>query len=113
MSIRGILVGTLVAFALFYLLNGDALGIGSSLIAIWRILFLGFTAASLLAAAIVWRGIPESLQSSTDRPQKDRPVKSDQKWRLSSQLGIVLWNRDPDGLRRRDHQPHSDQISER
>ena len=90
MSIRGILVGTLAAFALFYLLNGEALGIESSWITIWRILFLGFTAASLLAAAIVWRGIPESLPSSTDRPQKDRPVKSDQKWSLSSQLGIVF-----------------------
>jgi MFS family permease len=90
MSIRGILVGTLAAFALFYLLNGEALGIESSWITIWRILFSGFTAASLLAAAIVWRGIPESLQRNTDRPQKDRPVKPDTKWRLSSQLGIVF-----------------------
>lgn len=90
MSIRGILVGTLAAFALFYLLNGEALGIESSWIAIWRILFIGSTAASLLAAAIVWRGIPESLQRNTDRPQKDRPVKPDTKWRLSSQLGIVF-----------------------
>ena len=90
MSIRGILVGTLAAFALFYLLNGEALGSESSWITIWRILLLGFTTASLLAAAIVWRGIPESLPSSTDRPQKDRPVKSDQKWSLSSQLGIVF-----------------------
>lgn len=90
MSIRGLLVGTLAAFALFYLLNGEALGIESSWITIWRILFVGFTAASLLATAIVWRGIPESLQRNTDRPQKDRPVKSDQKWRLSRQLGIVF-----------------------
>ena len=90
MSIRGILVGTLAAFALFYLLNGEALGSESSWITIWRILFIGFTAASLLAAAIVWHGIPESLQRITDRSQKDRPVKSDQKWRLSSQLGIVF-----------------------
>jgi DHA1 family multidrug resistance protein-like MFS transporter len=90
MSIRGMLVGTLAAFALFYLLNGEALGIESSWITIWRILFLGFTTASLLAAAIVWRGIPESLQRNTDRPQKDRLVQSDPKWRLSSQLGIVF-----------------------
>lgn len=90
MSIRGILVGTLAAFALFYLLNGEALGIESSWIAIWRILFISSTAASLLAAAIVWRGIPESLQMNTDRPPKDRPVKPDTKWRLSSQLGIVF-----------------------
>ena len=90
MSIRGILVGTLAAFALFYLLNGEALGSESSWITIWRILLLGFTMASLLAAAIVWRGIPESLQKDTDRPQKDRPVKPDQKWSLSRQLGIVF-----------------------
>ncbi len=90
MSIRGMLVGTLAGFALFYLLNGEALGGELSLIAIWRILFLGFAAASLLAAAIVWRGIPESLHTGTDRPRKDRPVESDQKCRLSSQLGIVF-----------------------
>lgn len=90
MSVRGLLVGTLVGFALLYFLSGDALDDGPSLIALWRILFLGFTAASLLAAAIVWRGIPESLQRSPDRPGKDRPAKSDQKRRLTGQLGIVL-----------------------
>jgi MFS transporter, DHA1 family, multidrug resistance protein len=90
MSIRGLLVGTLAAFALFYLLNGEALGFESLWIAIWRILFLGFTAASLLAAVMVWRGIPESLPRNTNRTQKDRPVGSDQKWLLSRQLGIVF-----------------------
>ncbi|MGE5375440.1 MAG: MFS transporter [Bacteroidota bacterium] len=90
MSIRGILVGKMAAFALFYLLNGEALGSESSWITIWRLLFLGFTAASLLAAAIVWRGIPESLERNTDRAQKERPVQSDHKWRLSSQLRIVF-----------------------
>ena len=32
----------------------------------WRILFLGFTAAALLATAIIWRGVPESLSASAD-----------------------------------------------
>ena len=96
MSFRGILVGTLIGFALFHLLGRDALDGGLSPIASWRILFLGFAAASFLAAAIVWRGIPESLPRSTDRSRKasaiskDQPVKLDKKWRLSSQLFIVL-----------------------
>ena len=96
MSIRGMLVGTLAGFGLFYFLSRDDLGGGLSPIAIWRILFLMFTAASLLAAAIVWRGIPESLQHSTDRSRKastgaeDQPVQLDKKWHLSSQLCIVL-----------------------
>jgi len=95
MSIRGILIGTLAGFAVFYLLSRDALG-GLPLVTSWRIVFLGFTAASLLAAAIVWRGIPESLQRSSDRPRKasavpkDQPVKLEKKWRFSSQLYIVL-----------------------
>jgi MFS family permease len=96
MSIRGILIGTLAGFGLFHLLSRDTLDGGLSLIAVWRILFLGFTAASLLAAAIVWRGIPESLRRSTDRSRKastgseDQPVQLDKKWHLSSQLCIVL-----------------------
>jgi MFS family permease len=96
MSFRGILIGTLVGFALFHLLSRNALDGGASLIAIWRVLFLGFAAASLLAAAIVWRKIPESLPRSTDRSRrasaipKDQRGKLDKKWRLSSQLCIVL-----------------------
>ncbi len=90
MSVRGLLVGTLVGFALLYFLGGDTLGGGLSLVTIWRILFLGFTAASLLAAAIVWRGIPESLPRRSDRLGKDQPGKSDQKRHLSGQLSIVL-----------------------
>jgi MFS family permease len=96
MSFRGILIGTLIGFAMFYLLGRDALDGGLSPIATWRILFLGFAAAALLAAVMVWRKIPESLPRSTDRPQKvpaiskDQPVKLDKKWRLSSQLFIVL-----------------------
>jgi MFS transporter, DHA1 family, multidrug resistance protein len=95
MSFRGILIGALVGFAMFHLLSQDALG-GIPLIASWRILFLGFTAAALLAAVGVWRGIPESLQRSTDRPRKAAAVPSAQpvglasKWRLSGQLCVVL-----------------------
>jgi len=95
MSIRGILIGTLAGFAMFYLLSRDALG-GLPPVTSWRILFFGFTAASLLAAAIVWRGIPETLRRSSDRPRKasavpkDQPVKLEKKWRFSSQLYIVL-----------------------
>jgi len=95
MSFRGILIGTLVGFAMFHLLSQDALG-GIPIITSWRILFLGFTAAALLAAVVVWRGIPESLQHGTDRPRKvpavsaAQPVELATKWRLSSQLCIVL-----------------------
>jgi MFS family permease len=95
MSFRGILIGTLFGFAMFYLLSRDALG-SLSLVVSWRILFLGFTTASLLATVIVWRGIPESLRRSSDRPRKasavpeDQPAKLDKKWHLSSQLYAVL-----------------------
>jgi DHA1 family multidrug resistance protein-like MFS transporter len=95
MSIRGTLIGTLAGFAILRLLSNDTFG-GISVAAIWRIIFLGFTAASLIAVAIVWRGIPESLKRSNDRPRKasvvsgDQNVKLSKKWRLSSQLYIVL-----------------------
>jgi MFS family permease len=90
MSIRGMVIGTLVVFAIFHLLSHNALGLGLSLIEAWRILFLGFTAASLLAAAIVWRGIPESFKRSTESPRKSSTAPKDQPWRLSSQMYIVL-----------------------
>ncbi len=95
MSFRGILLGTLVGFVAFQLLSRDALS-ELPLMTSWRILFLGFTAAALLAAAIVWRGIPESLQRSIDHLRKApavptaQPVRLDKKWRPSSQLYIVL-----------------------
>jgi MFS family permease len=95
MSFRGILLGALVGFAMFHLLSQDALG-GIPLITSWRILFLGFTAAALLAAVVAWRGIPESLHRGTDRPRKApavssaQPVELDKKWRLSGQLCLVL-----------------------
>ncbi len=95
MSIRGILLGTLAGFAMFDLLSRDALG-GLALVTSWRILFFGFTATALLAAALLWRGIPQSLHHSTDQPRKvsavptDKAVKSIKKWRISRQLYIVL-----------------------
>ena len=83
MSFRGILIGTLVGFAMFHLLSQDALG-GIPLITSWRILFLGFTAAALLAAVVVWRGIPESLQRGTDRPRKAPAVPAAQPFELAT-----------------------------
>ena len=65
MAFRGILFGSLVGFAVLYLLSRDAYAGGLTLdLGGWRVLFLGFTAATLLAAAIAWRGIPETLERS-------------------------------------------------
>ena len=69
MAFRGILVGSLVGFALLYLLSRDDFAGGLTLIGGWRVLFLGFTAATLLAAAIAWRGVPETLQHSGAPPR--------------------------------------------
>ena len=100
MSIRGVLIGTVVGFAVLHLVSrtalGDAFGGGESLISGWRFLFLGFTAATLLAVALVWRGVPESLERSADLPEEapatphDQSVKTDEKWRLPGQLRIFL-----------------------
>ena len=104
MAFRGILIGSLVGFALLYLLSRDDFAGGLTLIGGWRVLFLGFTAATLLAAVIAWRGIPESLERSGqrsdrrngDRPEaapvvsEDQPVETAEKWRLPGQLRILL-----------------------
>jgi MFS transporter, DHA1 family, multidrug resistance protein len=101
MSIRGVLIGTVAGFAVLYLASRSALGNasfgeGETLIAGWRILFLGFTSATLLAAALVWRWVPESLQRSDDCPEEasatshDQSVEPDEKWRIPSQLRILL-----------------------
>ena len=96
MAFRGMLLGSLVGFALLWLLSRDDMGGTLSLIDGWRILFLGFTAATLLATAIVWRGVPESLQRSADDPEEtpavptDQPVAPDEKWRLPSQLRVFM-----------------------
>ena len=96
MAFRGILLGSLVGFALLWFLSDDEIGGGLSLVGGWRILFLGFTAATLLATAMVWRGVPESLQRSADDPEEtpavpaDQPVAPDEKWRLPGQLRVFL-----------------------
>jgi MFS transporter, DHA1 family, multidrug resistance protein len=97
MSVRGVLIGTLAGFLLLRFLSHDVLDGGLSIDSLWRMLFLGFSIASLLAAAIVWRGIAEPLHRSSDRPRKASIVSTDKlvnssyrKWHLSSQLGIVL-----------------------
>ena len=96
MSIRGALIGTMIGFAALYLLGRGALGGGESLIAGWRILFFGFTAATLLAVTVVWRGVPESLQRSDDRRPKAsvgakaKVLKTADRWRLPGQLRIFL-----------------------
>lgn len=73
---------------------------GWTLIAGGRVLFFGFTAATLLATAIAWRGSPASLERSGersgDRPEaasavsEDQPVEMAEKWHLPGQLRILL-----------------------
>jgi MFS family permease len=103
MAFRGTLFGSLVGFAVLYLLSRDAFAGGLTLIGGWRVLFLGFTAGTLLATAIAWRGIPESLERSDqrngrsgDRPEaapavsEDQPFETAEKWHLPGQLRILL-----------------------
>jgi MFS family permease len=95
MSFRGMLFGTLLGFATFYLLTRGSFG-GLPVVISWRILFLGFTAASLLAVTIVWRGIPDSLRHGSDRPgeasatPQDEPARLTKELRFSRQLYVVL-----------------------
>ena len=52
----------------------DPIGSGITLTDGWRVLFPRFTAATLLATAIAWRGVPESLERSgqhSDRPPRN------------------------------------------
>ncbi len=100
MSIRGILIGSVIGFVLLQLLSlaitSNDPGAGLTLIGGWRILFVAFTAATLLAVALVWRGVPESLERSHDRPPqpsvaaKARPLKTTGRWRAPGQLRIFL-----------------------
>jgi len=100
MSIRGILIGTVAGFALLHLLSlvitGGDPDEGVTLVTGWRMLFFGFTAATLLAVAIVWRGVPESLErSAEDPPQASaaaqaQALKVSDRWRLPGQLRIFL-----------------------
>lgn len=96
MAFRGALIGTLVGLALFRLLSrADVVG-GLTLIGGWRMLFLGFTAAALVATGIVWRRVPETLHLNSDRSAKSHVAlvvsKTDinKKWRLPNQLRILM-----------------------
>ena len=97
-AFRGILFGSLVGFAVLYLISRDAFAGGLTFINGWRVLFLGFTTATLLAAAIAWRGIPETLERSGrgESPEaapaipEDQPVEKAEKWHLPGQLRILL-----------------------
>ncbi len=97
-AFRGILFGSLVGFAVLYLISRDAFAGGLTFISGWRVLFLGFTAATLLAAAIAWRGIPESLERSgrgesleaAPAIPENQPVEMAEKWHLPRQLRILL-----------------------
>ena len=76
MAFRGTLIGSLVGFALLWLLSQDDFAGRLTLIGGWRVLFLGFTAATLLAAVVVWRGVPESLSAApaaVTAPQRRPP----------------------------------------
>ena len=96
MAFRGILIGSLAGFALLGLLSRDASGGRLTLIGGWRVLFLGFSAATLAAAAIVWRRVPETLQRNGDRggkataAHKEQPVDRKRRWRLPGQLRTLL-----------------------
>jgi MFS family permease len=95
MAFRGTLIGSLVGFALLWLLSRDDFAGGLTLIGGWRMLFLGFTAATLFAAAIAWRGVPEILQHSDGSPEtapaipRDQTVAMAEKRHLPGQLRIL------------------------
>lgn len=96
MAFRGTLVGSLVGFALLGLLEGDETGRWLTLVGGWRLLFLAYAVATLVAAAIVWRKIPETLSQPESRVDKtpeaaeDRPASGGGAWRLPGQLRILM-----------------------
>lgn len=96
MAFRGILIGSLAGFALLGMLSRDASGGGLTPIGGWRVLFLGFSATTLAAAVIVWRGVPETLQHNSDHAgvassaPKEQPTDREGRWRLPDQLRILL-----------------------
>ena len=100
MSIRGMLIGSVIGFTLLQLLSlaitGGDPGAEVTLIGGWRLLFFGFTTATLLAVIIVWRGVPESLERNDERPPqasvaaKAQALKTANRWRLPGQLRIFL-----------------------
>jgi DHA1 family multidrug resistance protein-like MFS transporter len=96
MAFRGLLVGSLVGFGLLRLLGRDDVGSGLTLMGGWRVLFIGYTATTLIAAAIVWQGVPETLRRKRDRAGEAVAVSGDQQadrgegWRIPGQLRILM-----------------------
>ena len=96
MAFRGTLVGSLVGFALLGLLEGDGTGKWLTLAGGWRLLFLAYAVATFVAAAIVWRKIPETLCRYESRDGKAPDAPEDQEasgggaWRLPGQLWILM-----------------------
>ena len=96
MAFRGTLLGSLVGFALLALLEGDGIGGWLTLAGGWRLLFLAYAAATLVAAAIVWRKIPETLSQLENRDDKvseapkDRRTSGGAARRLPGQLWILM-----------------------
>ncbi len=95
MAVRGALLGSVAGFGVLLLLSRGAID-GLTLVDGWRLLFFGFTVATLLAVAIVWRGVPESLERSNTRPgkapvpPKDQPADSGGTWHVPGQLRVVI-----------------------
>jgi DHA1 family multidrug resistance protein-like MFS transporter len=96
MAFRGILVGSLVGFGLLRLLGREDIGGGLTLMDGWRVLFVGYTATTLIAAAIVWRRVPETLRRDTDlaagatKASKDQRAGGAGTWKMPSQLRTLM-----------------------
>jgi len=96
MAFRGMLVGSLVGFALLRVLGCDDMNDGLALLVGWRVLFFGYTAATLVAVAIVWLRIPETLDRSSGRAEAGTKVYEDQDmtrkrmWRVPRRLRILM-----------------------
>ncbi len=95
-AFRGTLIGSLVGFALLRLLDRVNIGEGLTLVGGWRLLSLGYAVATLIAAAVVWRNVPETLRRQEGRAEespeapKDRQAVKDRTWRLSGQLRVFM-----------------------
>ena len=96
MAFRGTLVGSLVGFALLGFVEGDGAGRWLTLAGGWRLLFLAYAVVTLVAAAIVWRKIPETLLQhesrvdETPEAAEDRQASGSVAWRLPGQLRILM-----------------------
>jgi MFS family permease len=93
---RGVLVGSLVGFALLRLLQDGRITGEPTLAGGWRLLFLGYAAATLVATVIVWRKIPEThcqrgnlAHKTPEAPEQERASEGGV-WRLPGQLWILM-----------------------